>query len=137
MTPTPADVAFEQTIERSEDIVKVRAQVRLLGESLNMPLVSMTKLLTATSELARNVLVHGRGGRCRGWIVQNAGRRGVAASFEDNGPGIADLARAMTDGFTTGTGMGLGLGGAKRLVNEFEIESEVDHGTRIRIVRWS
>ena len=137
MTPTPADVAFEQTIERSEDIVKVRAQVRRLGEQLQMPLVSMTKLLTATSELARNVLVHGGGGRCCGWILDHAGHRGVAAVFEDDGPGIEDLTRAMSDGFTTGTGMGLGLGGAKRLVNEFEIESEVDRGTRIRIVRWS
>src|SRR5690606_39494831 len=99
-------------------------------------LVDQTKLVTAASELARNTLDHGGGGRVRIESVDLGGRRGVRLTFEDEGPGIPDIARALQDGFTTGTGLGLGLGGAKRLTNEFSIDSAPGKGTRIVIARW-
>jgi len=99
-------------------------------------LVDQTKLVTAASELARNILNYGKGGEVRLSVVAQGPRRGLKLVFSDRGPGIPDIALAMKDGYTTGSGMGLGLGGAKRLSNEFHIESIVGAGTRVTIVRW-
>jgi serine/threonine-protein kinase RsbT len=99
-------------------------------------LVDQTKMVTASSELARNTIVHGRGGTATLELLEDGARRGVRLVFEDNGPGIADIAMALKDGFTTGNGMGLGLGGARRLVNEFDIVSQRGAGTRVTATRW-
>lgn len=99
-------------------------------------LVDQTKIVTAASELARNTLEHGGGGEVRIQALQEGLRRGVRLIFTDEGPGIADLAKALSDGFTTGNGMGLGLSGSKRLVNDFDIRSEIDKGTTVMIARW-
>jgi len=123
-------------IRSGDDIVRVRQQVRIRAVAAGFSLVDQTKLVTAASELARNTLDHGGGGRVRIESVDLGGRRGVRLTFEDEGPGIPDIARALQDGFTTGTGLGLGLGGAKRLTNEFSIDSAPGKGTRIVIARW-
>jgi serine/threonine-protein kinase RsbT len=123
-------------IRTSEDIVAVRQHVRKAALDIGFSLVDQTKMVTAASELARNTLVHGRGGWANIEIVERNGRRGLRASFEDRGPGIADLDRALQDGFTTAGGLGLGLGGAKRLSNDFEIQSKAGEGTRVTITRW-
>ncbi len=123
-------------IRSSEDIVRIRQAVRTLAVETGLSLVDQTKLITAASEIARNTLDYGGGGDATIEIVTTGVRKGVRLTFVDQGPGIPDLARAMTDGFTTGKGLGLGLSGSKRLVNEFDIESEVGHGTRITLVRW-
>ena len=99
-------------------------------------LVDQTKIVTAASELARNTLEYGRGGEVRIQALQEGARRGVRLTFTDHGPGIADLGNALRDGFTTGDGMGLGLSGSKRLVNDFDIRSEVGKGTTVMIARW-
>jgi serine/threonine-protein kinase RsbT len=103
---------------------------------LRFSLVDQTKLVTAASELARNALDHGKGGTMAVETLVNGARSGIRMIFEDQGPGIENIENALKDGFTTGAGMGLGLGGSKRLVNEFSIESEVGKGTRITAVRW-
>lgn len=123
-------------LQVESDVVKVRHRARALAAELRFSVVDQTKLVTATSELARNAVVHGKGGAAVLEVVDQDGRLGVRLVFEDHGPGIADLAQAMTDGYTSGGGMGLGLGGAKRLVNEFEILSEPGRGTRVTIIRW-
>lgn len=123
-------------LQNSNDIVVARQKVRQWAIELRFSLVDQTKLVTAASELARNALDHGRGGQMTMEIVNGAARTGLKLIFEDNGPGIADIEMALKDGFTTGAGMGLGLGGSKRLVNDFSIESEVGKGTRITVVRW-
>lgn len=123
-------------IRASEDIVKVRQAVRAQAVAAGLSLVDQTKIVTAASELARNTLEHGGGGNVRMETLGEGARRGLRLTFEDKGPGIADLAQALTDGFTTGTGMGLGLGGAKRLSNEFDIVSTPGQGTRVTITRW-
>ena len=120
----------------SSDIVLIRQEVRKWAVELGFSLVDQTKMITAASELARNSLDYGGGGVVRLEVVENGIKRGLRATFEDQGPGIPDIERALTDGFTTGGGMGLGLGGAKRLVNEFEIDSPVGEGTRVTITRW-
>jgi serine/threonine-protein kinase RsbT len=99
-------------------------------------LIDQTKIVTAASELARNTIVHGRGGDMRIQILENSGKCGVRLMFEDMGPGIPDVQRALQDGYTTGNGLGLGLGGARRLSSEFEISSEPGKGTRVTITRW-
>ena len=99
-------------------------------------LVEQTKIVTAASELARNTLIYGGGGTVVLESLDEGARRGLRLTFTDKGPGIADVARALTDGYTTGSGLGLGLGGAKRLSNEFEISSAPGQGTRVRIARW-
>jgi len=104
--------------------------------SLGFSLVEQTKIVTAASELARNAVEHGGGGNVQIQALNNAMRRGLKLTFSDNGPGIPDLEQALKDGFTTGGGMGLGLGGAKRLVNEFEIDSAPGRGTKVMITRW-
>ena len=99
-------------------------------------MVDQTKFVTAASELARNMVIYGAGGEMQIELLESAGRRGVRLAFIDQGPGIPDIDQAMKDGFTTGTGLGLGLGGARRLVNEFTIDSKLGHGTRVTIARW-
>jgi serine/threonine-protein kinase RsbT len=123
-------------IRTSEDVVAVRQAVRKKAVSLGLGLVDQTKVVTASSELARNTLDHGGGGTARLEILENDRRSGLRLVFEDQGPGIADIEQALTDGFTTGGGMGLGLGGSKRLAHEFEIESQPGAGTKVSIVRW-
>lgn len=123
-------------IRAVEDVVAVRQKVRESAIAAGFSLVDQTKIVTAASELARNVLHHGGGGQVRIESVRNPPRRGVRLVFEDEGPGIADVELAMRDGYTTGGGLGLGLGGAKRLSNEFSIESAPGRGTRITIARW-
>jgi serine/threonine-protein kinase RsbT len=117
------------------DVVAVRRRVREISTQLGFNLVDQTKLVTAASELARNTIIYGGGGEMQVQLL-NGPRAGVRLTFEDQGPGIPDLDMALRDGFTTGGGLGLGLGGAKRLVNEFEIVSRVGEGTKVSITRW-
>jgi serine/threonine-protein kinase RsbT len=126
----------QRPIQSSEDVVFVRQAVRARAVELGFSLVDQTKLVTAASELARNALEHGGGGAMRLEVLNDGPRRGVRLTFEDHGPGIADIQQAMKDGFTTGNGLGLGLGGAKRLSNEFDISSHPGEGTRVTITRW-
>ena len=123
-------------IRTTEDIVRVRQAVRQCAVSLGFGLADQTKVVTASSELARNTLDYGGGGTVRVDVVANGARSGVRLVFEDQGPGILDLELALKDGYSSGTGMGLGLGGAKRLSNEFEISSKPGEGTRVCILRW-
>lgn len=123
-------------IASSNDVVRVRQIARLWASELKLSLVDQTKLVTATSELARNTLEHGGGGHVTIEMVENGLRRGIKLTFKDSGPGIPNLALALRDGYTTGNGMGLGLSGSKRLVNEFDIISDVGRGTTVSIVRW-
>jgi serine/threonine-protein kinase RsbT len=126
----------QMPIQAPEDIVKVRQVVRTRAVELGFSLVDQTKLVTAASELARNTLEYGGGGVMQLEQVAEHGRRGLRLSFSDRGPGIADIEQALRDGYTTGGGLGLGLGGAKRLSNEFAIESKVGEGTCVTMVRW-
>lgn len=119
-----------------QDIVTVRQNVRKLTQELKFSVVDQTKFVTAASELARNTVVYGGGGVLHWEIISDGIRNGLKLIFKDEGPGIPDLTLAMTDGWTSGNGMGLGLSGAKRLVNEFEIESAPGCGTRVAITRW-
>ncbi|MBV9074326.1 MAG: anti-sigma regulatory factor [Acidobacteria bacterium] len=118
------------------DVVILRQKVRAWSIELKFSLVDQTKMITASSELARNTLDHGGGGRCLMEMVSNGARSGLRLTFEDHGPGIPDIDLALKDGYSTGNGMGLGLSGSKRLVNEFQIASKVGEGTRICVVRW-
>ncbi len=123
-------------VHSSTDIVLIRQAVRKWTAELGFSLVDQTKMITAASELARNALEYGGGGEVRFEQLEKSGRRGLRLTFEDHGPGIPDIEQALTDGFTTGQGMGLGLSGSRRLVNEFEIASTVGEGTRVTITRW-
>lgn len=125
-----------QLIQNSSDVVMARQKVRQWAADLKFGLVDQTKLVTAASELARNTLDHGKGGQMVMEIVENLARTGLKLMFEDQGPGIPDISQALKDGFTTGSGMGLGLGGSKRLVNDFEIDSAPGKGTRVTVIRW-
>jgi serine/threonine-protein kinase RsbT len=118
------------------DVVELRQKVRALAVELRFSLVDQTKLVTAASEIARNTTKYGGGGNAVLEVLQEGPRTGLRLTFEDKGPGIADINLALRDGFTTGQGMGLGLGGAKRLVNEFEISSALGEGTRVVLARW-
>ena len=118
------------------DVVRVRQAVRSAAVAATLSLVDQTKLVTATSELARNTLVYGGGGRVKVETLDRDRRRGVQVEFADQGPGIADVDQAMTDGWTSGSGLGLGLSGAKRLVDEFVLETEPDRGTTVRVTKW-
>ena len=124
-------------IASSDDVVLVRQRVRELAVLLGFRLVDQTKLVTAASELARNTLQHGGGGGVTIVPLTVGTKKGLRLVFEDEGPGITDIERALTDGFTTGGGLGLGLGGSKRLCNEFSIESQPGRGTRVMIARWA
>jgi serine/threonine-protein kinase RsbT len=122
-------------IQAESDVVSARQKVRNAAAGLGFTLVDQTKLVTAASELARNTLIHGGGGTLQLQTL-NGPRTGLRLIFEDKGPGIPDITLALRDGFTTGNGLGLGLGGAKRLVNEFDIASHPGAGTRITVIRW-
>jgi len=124
------------SLNASEDVVRMRSAVRQAAIAQGLSLVDQTKIVTAASELARNALDYGGGGAVDIELVQNGTRPGVRLTFVDRGPGIADIEQALKDGYTTGGGLGLGLGGAKRLSNEFSIVSQPGAGTRIMIVRW-
>ena len=118
------------------DVVNVRQRVRALAVEAGFSLVDQTKIVTAASELARNTVVHGRGGVVEMDLLVEGARRGIRLTFTDHGPGIADIEQAMKDGYSSGGGLGLGLGGAKRLSNEFEVRSRPGEGTVVRIARW-
>ncbi|MEV4540453.1 serine/threonine-protein kinase RsbT [Micromonospora echinaurantiaca] len=126
-----------QAIQSDEDVVRVRQLVRTVAVAAKLSLVDQTKLVTAASELARNTLVYGGGGAVEVSVVDNGRRRGVRILFADSGPGIADLDLALTDGYTTGGGLGLGLSGARRLVDEFDIQTAAGAGTRVTVTKWS
>jgi serine/threonine-protein kinase RsbT len=130
------DSAGSQALRSEEDIVASRQKVRALTQQLKFSLVDQTKMITAASELSRNTVVHGGGGSMRWELLDDGVRRGLRLHFEDQGPGIADVKLALTDGWTSGTGMGLGLPGSKRLVNEFDLQSVPGQGTRVSITRW-
>lgn len=123
-------------ITTSDDVVRVRQIARSWAAELKFSLVDQTKFVTATSELARNTLEHGGGGIMRAETVENGIRKGIKLTFQDHGKGIPDLELALKDGYTTGGGLGLGLSGSKRLVNEFDIKSEPGRGTTVTIIRW-
>ena len=131
-----ANASEQLDIRSSEDVVGVRQVVRQRAVDLGFSLVDQTKIVTAASELARNTLQYGGGGHVRIDTVESLGKRGIRLTFEDKGPGIADLTLAMRDGYTTGNGLGLGLSGARRLSNEFHIDSRPGEGTIVSIVRW-
>jgi serine/threonine-protein kinase RsbT len=126
----------ELQLRSDEDVVRARHRIRELAQRQGMRLIDQTKLVTAVSELARNTVVHGGGGVMRAGLVEDDRRAGVWAEFVDEGPGIADHAAAMREGYSTGDGLGLGLGGARRLVSEFELHSAPGEGTRVRVVAW-
>ena len=131
---TPGSDAY--IIRSDSDVVSARQAVRARAVELRFSLVDQTKLVTAASELARNTLVYGGGGTMTIEVLERAPRVGLRVVFEDQGPGIANVEQALRDGFTSGGGLGLGLGGSRRLVDEFEIESAVGQGTRITATKW-
>jgi serine/threonine-protein kinase RsbT len=133
----PPDLRQTQLIVADEDVVRVRQLVRRVAVAAKLSLVDQTKLVTAASELARNTLVFGGGGEASVEIVSNGRRTGVRATFADDGPGIPDVDLAMSDGYTAGRGLGLGLGGARRLVDEFDLQTEVSGGTRVTVTKWA
>lgn len=134
---TSVEVGIEYcALQNDHDVAASRQLVRRVAQELGFSLVDQTKLVTATSELARNTVKYGGGGEMRAERVQNEKQVGLRITFSDQGPGIPDIEKAMMDGFTTGSGLGLGLSGAKRLCNEFEIDSRVGEGTRVTITRW-
>jgi serine/threonine-protein kinase RsbT len=128
----------ELPIRSGDDVVRVRQQVRTVAAASGLSLVDQTKLVTAASELARNTLVYGGGGTAQVEVVKSPnGRAGVKLHFTDEGPGIPNIDLALTDGWTSGSGLGLGLSGARRLVDEFELDSKPGEGTRVVVVKWS
>lgn len=126
----------ELPLAHQEDVVAVRQSARAYAVEIGLTIIDQTKIVTAASELARNTVVHGGGGKVTLEIVKESSRQGLRLTFEDSGPGIPDLERAMQDGYTSSGGLGLGLGGSKRLCNDFYIESRVGVGTRVTIARW-
>jgi len=126
-----------QPIQSKDDVVRARQHAKMLAESCDMRLIDLTKLVTAVSELARNTVVYGRGGDMDWQIVEDGIRTGVRLTFRDEGPGIANIKMAMTDGWTSGNGMGLGLTGAKRLVDDFALDTKPGAGTRVTICKWT
>ncbi|MFF5639334.1 anti-sigma regulatory factor [Streptomyces sp. NPDC012825] len=139
MKDYPADEASreEVPIHSSGDVVKARQAVRVLAQQAGLSLVNQTKLVTAASELGRNTLIYGGGGTADAVIVRDMARVGVRVSFSDTGPGIPDIEQALTDGWTSGSGMGLGLSGARRLVDEFELDSAPGAGTTVTVLKWA
>ena len=133
MTILKSDVV---PIRSEQDIVLARQRVRKTAMEIGFGIVDQTKIVTAASELARNAVIYGLGGEMRWEMLEDGSRRGLRLHFVDQGPGIEDLSRAMTDGWTSGSGLGLGLTGSRRLVNEFEIETAPGRGTRVTITRW-
>jgi serine/threonine-protein kinase RsbT len=133
----PQEAPQEQAVAGNDDVVRVRQLTRGLAQRCKLSLVDQTKFITAASELARNTLVHGGGGTVTAGLVRRDGRLGVASVFTDTGPGIPDLDLAMTDGWTSGGGLGLGLSGARRLVDDFDLETEAGRGTTVTVVKWA
>ena len=123
-------------VRQEEDVVRVRQVVRQWAVELGFSLVDQTKIVTASSELARNTVIYGGGGQVQLEALNDGSRRGLRLTFEDQGPGIADTNQALKDGYTTGSGLGLGLGGSRRLMDEFAITSAVGQGTRITVAKW-
>jgi serine/threonine-protein kinase RsbT len=123
-------------VRTTDDIVNVRQTVRKIAIDTGFNLVDQTKIITAASELARNTVIYGGGGILNIEVITNGNRSGVKLIFEDEGPGIADIELALKDGYTSGQGLGMGLGGARRLSNEFEIQSQPGKGTRVAITKW-
>jgi serine/threonine-protein kinase RsbT len=134
---SPAEERREMPILGDDDVVRVRQLVRSYAQQARLSLVDQTKLVTATSELARNTLNYGGGGVAEVELVTRNRKLGVRASFQDKGPGIADVDLAFTDGWTSGTGLGLGLSGARRLVDEFDLTTEVGRGTTVTVTKWA
>jgi serine/threonine-protein kinase RsbT len=126
----------ELPLKDEHDIVRGRQAVRRMTQELAFSLVDQTKMVTAASELARNALIYGGGGMLRWEMLVDGGKRGLRLTFQDQGPGIEDIELAMSDGWSSGNGLGLGLTGARRLVNEFELDSTVGEGTRVTVTRW-
>lgn len=126
----------ELPVVADDDVVRVRQLVRAYAQRVKLSLVDQTKLVTATSELARNTLVYGGGGTARIEVVRDGRREGVRASFHDRGPGIPDVDLALADGWSSGKGLGLGLSGSRRLVDEFDLDTEVGRGTSVTVVKW-
>jgi serine/threonine-protein kinase RsbT len=126
----------EMPVRSEQDIVASRQKVRAICQQLKFSLVDQTKMITAASELSRNTLVHGGGGEMRWEVVDQGIKRGLRLTFQDQGPGIPDMNLALTDGWTSGGGMGLGLPGSKRLVHEFDVQSTPGQGTTVSITRW-
>jgi len=119
------------------DIVIVRQKARIMATEIGLGLIDQTKVVTAASELARNALDYGKGGEVEvSILISESNKKGIRLTFTDQGPGIADIEKALTDGYTTGGGLGMGLSGSKRLMNEFSLESEVGKGTRVTITKW-
>lgn len=135
--PVAVETRESYTITSDADVVRVRQSVRTLAVTAKLTLIDQTKLVTAVSELARNTLVHGGGGDATVEVVSAGARHGVRVSFTDTGPGIADLSLALTDGWSSGTGLGLGLSGARRLVDDFELQSAPGTGTTVSVVKWT
>lgn len=125
------------SVRTSEDVVTVRTSVRRFATELRFGIVDQTKIVTAASEIARNTVDYGQGGDLTMEALQNGQKKGLRLTFSDRGPGISDIERALTDGFTSGNGMGLGLGGTRRLMDEFEIASKLNEGTTVTITKWS
>jgi serine/threonine-protein kinase RsbT len=134
--PKPAADEDILPVRSDEDVVRLRKAVREQLISMGLSLVDQTKMVTAASELARNTLRYGGGGECHVVQVSSGTRRGIAMTFIDKGPGILDVELALTDGYTTGGGMGLGLSGAKRLADEFELRTTPGQGTSVKIIKW-
>ncbi|MEU8142115.1 anti-sigma regulatory factor [Nonomuraea sp. NPDC048901] len=128
---------WELPIANNSDVVLVRQRVRSVAVEVGLSLIDQTKVVTAASELARNALVYGGGGLARIEIVENGARRGLKLTFSDEGPGIPDIEQALTDGWTTGTGLGLGLSGSRRLVDEFDLVSAPGKGTTATVTKWA
>jgi serine/threonine-protein kinase RsbT len=128
--------SLELPLRTDEDVVRARKMARQWAIELGFSLVDQTKIVTAASELARNTVLHGGGGSMRLEMHDEGRRRGLRLTFEDQGPGIADVEQALKDGFTTGSGLGLGLGGSRRLMSEFAISSRIGQGTTVTTVRW-
>jgi len=126
----------EMRLTAQEDVVAARQATRSLAVEIGLSIVDQTKIVTAASELARNMVTHGGGGVATLEILEKTSKRGLRLTFEDSGPGIPDLERAMQDGYTSGDGLGLGLGGARRLCSEFSISSQPGVGTRVTVTRW-
>lgn len=129
----------KDTVEviKEQDVVFVKNRVKEVAVKIKMGLVNQTRLITAASELLRNMMCYANGGKCTIEVVSSGRMNGIRLTFTDNGPGIPDIAQAMQDGFSTGKSLGLGLPGTKRLVNEFDIKSKVGEGTKVTILKWA
>lgn len=132
----PVEASETMPVQSADDVVRVRQAVRGRAVAAGFSLVDQTKIVTAASEIARNTVVYGGGGTLCLELLREGARRGVRLTFVDSGPGISDLEQAMTDGYTSGNGLGLGLSGAKRLCNEFSVKSAPDQGTIVTLARW-